>query len=320
MNRSTAFFAAALISPLIATAAVAQADRLPPWRTHLMPWLTHAGQPRPWRADTRLAPFNESGYPDDFQVYFAPSEPHSRAELMWVTITAYDPASDLYLGILINQPDSIRDVTLGENVVFRMSVADRGPAALRVNGRFDEAGWPPTAAPQFFTTLREGIRAYRNGHDGHVMPEIEHCISVLTPLMEYAPTNARKDELFVGHFVLGRCLAEQYATDRSIAQFRAAIALDSADVDSHMALLAELSVTTHARAGEVTPSDQRRWDQEFMGELAIDRGLARSDPDVDQILALLFRPSSDRLRDSMPPAEFARQQRIGFSIFRWKRR
>lgn len=285
-----------------------------------MPWLTHAGQPRPWRTDARLAAFNEPGYPDDFQVSFAGSDSVPKPELMWVTITAYDPTSDLYLGVLINEPYYIRDVSLGENVVFRISVANSRPVAMRVNGRFDEAGWPASAAPTFFAGLREGIRAYRNGHDGNNMPEIEHCITALTPLMKNAPANVRKDELFVGHFVLGRCLAEKYVTDQAISEFRAAIALDTSDVDSHMALLAELSVMTHRPPGELTPADRQRWDQQFLDELAIARRLAASDQDVGRVLDMVFDPSNDQQRDSLPPAELARRQRFGYAFFRWKRR
>src|SRR5687767_5838179 len=41
------------------------------WRRQPMPWLSHAGQPRPWRDDKRLTPYFAPGYPDDVQVIFA---------------------------------------------------------------------------------------------------------------------------------------------------------------------------------------------------------------------------------------------------------
>ena len=64
-------------------------------------------------------------------------------------------------------------------------------------------------SPPFFAVLREGIRAYRAGNDGHNMPGIERCIEVLTPTMAAVPAGATPEERFVGHFVLGRCLAEK---------------------------------------------------------------------------------------------------------------
>src|SRR5687767_11019562 len=58
-----------MLSALLALQASAQTPE-PPWRTRLMPWGTHAGQPRPWRNDSRLRGQAAPGYPDDYRVLF----------------------------------------------------------------------------------------------------------------------------------------------------------------------------------------------------------------------------------------------------------
>src|SRR5256885_4906003 len=212
-------------------------DPQPPWRSGLMPWQTHAGQPRPWRTDSRFAGYVEQGYPDDVLVLFTSSDSINGAkpEGLWVTVTAQDSTSGLFLGILREQPHTPRGVVEGDNVVFRIQPDLQSPVAVAFNGSYRDAGWPKSAAPEFFEHLREGIRAYRLGNNGHNMPEIDHCIAVLTSAMESVSSAARRDEEFVGHYVLGRCLAEKYVTEPAIRHFRTAIALDTNDLDSHMA-------------------------------------------------------------------------------------
>jgi len=297
-------------------------DAQPPWRSRLMPWQTHAGQARPWRTDARLAAFVEQGYPDDVLVFFVSPDSlrGSKPETCWVTVTAYDSPSGLFLGILREKPHAAMGVAEGDNVVFRIHPDSRTPVAVTFHGGYSDAGWPPTAVPAFFATLREGVRAYRLGNNGHNMPEIERCISGLTVAMDKVPAGASRDEEFVGHFVLGRCLAEKYVTDQAIHHFRAAIALDTNDVDSHMALLAELSVMTHHRPGELSASDEVRWEREFLSELAIVRRRFTADAGVQQVLTMVFDPAGESTVDSLWRPYLPRLRRVGYGVFRWKQR
>lgn len=287
-----------------------------------MPWQTHSGQARPWRFDGRLAPFVEQGYPDDVLVLFGnPDSLHeSRPQTFWVTVTAYDSASGLFLAILREKPPASMGVAEGDNVVFRFHPDLRTPVALAFNGSYRDAGWPPTAVPTFFGTLREGIRAYRLGNNGHNMPEIERCVSVLNSAMGAVPAGARRDEQFVGHFVLGRCLAEKYVTEQAISHFRAAIALDANDLDSHMALLAELSIMTHHRPGELSPGEETRWEREFVTELAVVRARFGEDAGVQQVLTMVFDPAGEATVDSLWRSHLPKLRRVGYGVFRWKQR
>ncbi len=314
-----------LVSAVVLSAHLARAQQIvspPPWRSRLMPWQTHAGQPRPWRTDARLASFVEQGFPDDVLVLFGSSDSvrGRKPETLWVTVTAYDSATAFFLAILREKPHAPMDVAVGDNVVFRIHPQLRGPVAVAFNGSYRDAGWPPSAVPGFLDTLREGIRAYRLGNNGHNMPEIEHCIAVLTPPMAGVPAAARQDEAFVGHFVLGRCLAEKYVTEQAIQQFRAAISLDTADVDSHMALLAELSVMTHHRPGELSASEETRWEQEFLAELAVVRARFGGDAGVQQVLTMVFDPGGEATVDSLWRPYLPKLRRVGYGVFRWKQR
>ncbi len=294
----------------------------PPWRTHVMPWLTHTGQPRPWRTDRRLAGYGEQGYPDDVLVLFsgADSLKGQKPEAMWVTVTAYDSTSGLFLGVLRNQPYAPMGINEDDNVVFRIHPQMKRPIAVAFNGSYGDAGWPPTSAPGFLLKLREGIRAYRLGNNGHTPPEIDRCISLLTALMDSVPPSARRDEAFVAHYVLGRCLAEKYQTELAIRHFRSAISLDTNDLDSHMALLAELSVMTHHRPGELAPSDEERFERDFLQELAIVGSRFGRDPGVQQILTPLFDPAGEATVDSVWRPYLDKLRRVGYGVFRWKQR
>jgi hypothetical protein len=287
-----------------------------------MPWVTHAGQPSPWRTDRRLTSYFEQGYPDDVLVRFgaADSLQGQKPEAMWVTITAYDSASALFLGILGNQPFTLPGLSERDNVVFRIHPQWKRPVAVAFNGSYRDAGWPTSAVPEFFARLREGIRAYRLGNNGHNVPEIERCISILTPLMDSVPSAVRSDENFVGHYVLGRCFSEKYQTEAAIRQFRAAISLDTNDLDSHMALLAELSVMTHHPPGQLSPADEARWEREFLDELVVVRSRFAQDPGVEQVLGLLFAPTSEATVDSLWRPYVAKLRRVGYAVFRWKQR
>jgi len=308
------------VTPLVAYGQVG--DVQPPWRTYLMPWVTHSGQPRPWRVDRRLAGYAEQGYPDDVLVLFAEADTITshKPEGMWVTVTAYDSSSGLFLGVLRNQPYAPMGINEDDNVVFRIHPQLKRPVAVMYNGSYSDAGWPASAVPRFFARLREGIRAYRLGNNGHNPPGIERCITVLTPLVDSVPPTARADEQFVGHFVLGRCLAEKYETEAAIHQFRTAISLDTNDLDSHMALLAELSIMTHHRPGTLSSSEEQRWEHEFLDELTVVRVRFGQDSAVRQVLTLLFDPTGEANVDSLWRPYLPKLRRVGYATFRWKQR
>jgi hypothetical protein len=151
----------------------------PFWRVHVTPWESTAEDARPWRSDARLAGRSEPGYPDDFQVRFAnpDSARGGKPEFMWVRTIAYDASADRFLGILINAPFVLRDPREGDNVAFSVRSSD-GQLLAEGAPRFADAGWPAAPSP-FTTALRAGIRAYRDGHNGHTMPGIERCITTL---------------------------------------------------------------------------------------------------------------------------------------------
>jgi len=300
----------------------AQAKSVPLWQTRPIWWGPTAEEPHPWRADPRLKRFGEPGYPDDFQVFFAnpDSAQGKQNEVMWVRVIAADSATDLYLGILINQPDYLSNLSEGDNVVFRAHDSGALPTAVSTPS-YRDAGWPiASRASAYLATLRVGILAYRAGNNGHNMPRIEQCIAVLTPLMEAVPTTASADERFDGHYVLGRCLAEKYVTERAIAEFRSAIAINPNDLNAQMALLAELSIMTHKGPKELSADDDARWEREFLDQLQVVRTRFGDAPIVKRILSFVFDPSEEANLSPEAKAQLPKLRRVGYAIFRWKQR
>jgi len=313
---------AALLQITLAVATRApeqQTSAAPPWRFHLMPWLSHAGQVRPWRVDRRLEAYREPGYPDDAIVLFLnpDSLAGGRHEGMWLTITAYDSATDLFLGILIDQPSYIKSVKHWDNVAFRLDTAVHSLIAIAQNNSYEAAAWPATRVPAFRAGLLDGIRAYRDGGNGHNMPGIDRCIQLLAPMLRAIPPGASSEEQFVGHYVLGRCLAEKYETQLAAGEFRAAISLDSTDMDAHMALLAELSVMTHD-LGKGSPTQDTSWEQALLDELGIVRTRFGNEPGVHETLDFVFDPALEAQVAPEWRPYIPKLRRIGYAVFRWK--
>lgn len=296
------------------------ADSTPDWNKRLVPWESHVDEERPWRADARVYRYLHKQFRDDAQVVF-PIDGRAAVpfEAMWVRTIAYDSLSDQYLGILLNRPAFIRSVAQFDNVVFRAD-SGRPPKAVGSSDDYDKPGWPQSLVPEFVATLRDGIRAYRSGRNGHNMPGIERCVEILTPAVRNIPLRARPDERFVAHFLLGRCLAEQYDTDRAIVQFRAAIAVDPTDVDGQMALLAELTVKAHAPVASRSATDIEHWDRALSEQLAVIRGGFLDSPGIRRTLEVVFDPRHDPAGSSPTAAEAERRKRIGSGTLRWKRR
>lgn len=215
---------------------------------------------------------------------------HGPAERMWVRTIDYDPASDLFLGVLLNHPDQLRTLHVGDNVVYRIDPAHGVPVAVGAPD-YAQAGWSTASDDAFTPALRDGLRAYRAGSMGGDVTAMEHCIAVLSPAMTTAAAVATREEQYTGHYVLGRCLAERHQATRAIEEFRAAVQLEPDAGDAHMALLAELSAMAHRRGGAVATADDARWRRAFLDELAIVRDRFMDRDGVSEGLALVSDPA-----------------------------
>lgn len=291
----------------------------PVWRDHLVLWPKSPGEPTPWRDDPRLRGRFEAGFPDDTLVIFMSRDPNEKPEGMWVRVIEYDSKTDLFLAVLINQPFHLKGVAEGDNVVFGFRSGQQNPVAVD-DGRGHLTAAPPrTKEPAFLTTVLDGVQAYRQGNFGHNMPGIERCIAVLTPAVRTAPPAATVAERFVAHFVLARCSAEKYETKTAVEQFRAAIALAPDDLDAQMGLLAELSILVHPSPGKPLPEDQATWDQAFLDQLALVKAKFADDKLVVKMTSLIFDATSAQA-SKLSPEEAARSRKVGYGLFRWKRR
>lgn len=293
----------------------------PPWRNRLVLWRKQPDERTPWRDDARLRGRFNAGFPDDIQVLFLNPDPAAagKNEVMWVRIIERDPKADLFLGILLNAPNHLRDVADRDNVVFRFDSTANPLVAVNQGQGHRAAAMPRTQAPRFLEAVVDGVRAYRQGNFGHNMLGIERCIQILSPAVRQIPAAATTDERFTAHFVLARCLAEKYETRSAIQQFRAAIALDPADVDAQMGLLAELTLMVGLRAGKPPSSDQAVWDKAFLDQLSLVKARFASDRAVQATTAAIFDESKAG-EMKLSESQISRNRQYGFGDFRWKRR
>ena len=315
---------AALGITLLAPHAQAQTSRtrvaapVPPWQQRLMPWLSYANEPRPWRTDKRFTGRFARGLPDDVQVLFTVPA-GGQSEVVWVTITAYDAASDQFLAIASNRRSGTKLISPYDNVVFRFREGAPYPVAIDRGAGYGRAGWPTSRAPTFFNGLLAGIRAYRAGHNGRNIPSIRQCATILEPLAKKIPPEARTDERFVLHYVLGRCYAELLDTKNAITAFRAALSDDPNDPHTHMALIAEYSIMVHLPDDKLPAKERALWDQAIINEIDFVRKHYMSYPGVSMALNLMFDAKAADA-NQWPAADRARGARIGYSRIRWKQR
>ena len=63
-----------------------------------------------------------------------------------------------------------------------------------------------------------------------------------------------------------------------------------------------------------------RWDRAFIDQLAVARSRFGTHPDVVTMLEMIFDPSQEAEVTSEWRADLPRLRRIGYAVFRWKRR
>jgi hypothetical protein len=302
-------------------------DAAPIWEREVTAFSTvEPPDARPWRKDSRLAGlFHSAEFPDDIDVVFEVKDSRPPLEVMWVTVLAYDPGSDRFLGQLLDAPYAVATAHKGDNVVFRVAA----PGAIRIanvpgrdrwcvaedDGRgFGAQGWPRRMTP-FVSAMSQGVRAYRLGNFGHNQPEIERCIAQLRPALSPEPTDAGRRDLQLANFVLARCLSEKYLTAEAVTRFERAIALDPRDSYAQMGLIAELTVLVHS--GEPNDALAKR-----KGQLVEDMARMRADfPNQTQALQLLdmFRDPK-QAKPGLSPGEIEEGKQIGFAVIRYKYR
>ncbi|WP_426753493.1 hypothetical protein [Myxococcus sp. Y35] len=255
--------------------------------------------------------------PDDIQVFFPnpESEDPMKDEVMWVTVIAHDAASGAFLGILLNAPRHLKDVQEGDNVVFHLPPDAPLPVAVGMGG--ERLGWPVTAADSLTETVVRGVRHYRQGRFGHNPPGIQACVGTLGHVLEPSPQDAPADLRALGHFVLARCLAEQYETERAIHHFEEVLRLTPEDEYARMGLLAELSVMVHTSPDELKSGTELDWQERYLKQMAT--ALERiKNPHSLELLGVIFSEEEIKNAAESNPERERKLRRIGAGAFRYK--
>jgi hypothetical protein len=297
----------------------AQGDS-PQWESEFVVWPRYEGQPTPWRDDSRIKNSSPEGYPDDFPVVFDNPDPAAQDELIWVTAIDYHAPTDEYLGIVLNTPFNLKSIRERDNAVFKYDPETSQLHALAASGDYGRRGLPQRASRGVHAELWEGIRQYRLGNYGHNQPAIEQCIEVLSAVAPRLGDSASTDDSFLAYFVLGRCNAEAYNTDAAIEAFRSALEFNNDDVDAHMALLAEYTLKVHPRLDQPPEAYDASWEPLLVEQLNYVRREFPDDPAVATATTIIFDESEVTNLSELSEEEIARRRKVGFGIFRWKRR
>ncbi len=291
-----------------------------PWDREWVVWAEEdAARSAVWREHPRMEGRFHEQYPDDIQVFFQhpESEDPMHNEVMWVTVIAHDAASDTFLGVLLNAPRHLKDVQEGDNVVIHPPADSPLPAAREAGkGRL---GWPVVAASSFSETLIRGVRSYRQGRFGHHPPGIQACIDTLGPALEPTPQAEPANLRALGHYVLARCLSEQYETVRAIHHFEEVLRLTPDDAFARMGLLAELSVLAHMRPDALPSGTEQEWESRYLAQVAVARERLQNSEAL-RLLDVIFSQNEIEAGDELTPEELEKRRRVGAGAFRYKAR
>ena len=98
--------------------------------------------PSPWTDHPKLRGRFHAEFPDDLQVIVHDGSPqisHRHAELVWVRITGFE--NDRFSGVVLNQPDQLRSVAEGSQIVF--IVPESGEHPLQVSSKYldERSNW-----------------------------------------------------------------------------------------------------------------------------------------------------------------------------------
>ncbi|AKQ65039.1 hypothetical protein A176_001951 [Myxococcus hansupus] len=272
-----------------------------------------------WRGHPRMEGRFHEEAADDIQAFFQHPESNDpmHNEVMWVTVIAHDAASDSFLGILLNAPRHLKDVQEGDNVVIHLPAEAELPFARDAGkGRL---GWPVAAAGSFSETLIRGVRSYRQGRFGHHPPGIQACIETLGPVLEPAPQSEPANLRALGHFVLARCLAEQYETVRAIHHFEQVLRLTPEDEYARLGLLAELSLLAHMRQDALPSGTEQEWESRYLAQVAVARERLQNRQALE-LLDVIFSQQEIESGDELTPEQLEKRRRVGAGAFRYKAR
>ncbi len=282
-----------------------------PWRERLVVWRP-TDAPSPWLEDDRLRDQSPPEYPSDFPVVFAPDRDGSSFEMMWVRVFAHDSGGDRYLGHLLNPPHFLQSVAQGDRIVFGYDETLELGLARHDDWDYEVLTVPPAALGGDLEELYQGIVHFRKGESGHVQEEIRACVNTLTGVVAREQPALDREHRYLAHYILGRCLAEAYETDRAIEQFERAIELEPHALDPQMALLAELCVKVYKKP------ESERLEKRYLDQLELVRERYGENERVALILQMLFDPKNSGDISHLSEREVARRRRVGFGVFRWK--
>lgn len=192
--------------------------------------------------DPRVVKAAAKWFPTYVAVRFSPlaRDTAKNPEYLWVRILDLDAPSGIYLGELVEPPRHVVTVRRRDNVVFRFrTIMDTIPSALPVGGSYLAH---PGAMTEFDKAFVEAVSAYREVEYGRNREALPDCYAKLKKAVSLGGSSGAPRDAYHARYLLGRCYSEGYEIDSAIAWYKAAMKIDSSNLDAPLSLMGDYTL------------------------------------------------------------------------------
>lgn len=192
--------------------------------------------------DPRVVKAAAKWFPTYVAVRFSPLERDTtrNPEYLWVRILDLDAPSGVYLGELVEPPRHVVSVKRRDNVVFRFrTIMDTIPSAIPVGGSYLAH---PGVATEFDKAFVEAVAAYRETEFGRNREALPDCRAKLGKAVSLSGSAGSRRDAYHARYLLGRCFSEGYEIDSAIAWYKAAMEVDSSNLDAPLSLMGDYTI------------------------------------------------------------------------------
>lgn len=224
-----------------------------------VPWVDSLAQ------DPRVVKAAAKWFPTYVAVRFAPlaRDTAGNPEYLWVRILDLDAPSGIYLGELVEPPRHVVTAKRRGNVVFRFrTIMDTIPSALPVG---DSYLAHPGMKTEFDKAFVDAVAAYREVEYGRNREALPDCYAKLKKTVSLSDSTSSRRAAYHARYLLGRCYSEGYEIDSAIVWYKAAMKIDSSDLDAPLSLMGDYTIryaesmrTRNVRAAMAQKSEMQK--------------------------------------------------------------
>lgn len=201
-----------------------------------VPWVDSLAQ------DPRVVKAAAKWFPTYVAVRFSPlaRDTTKNPEYLWVRILDLDPVSSTYLGELVEPPRHVVTARRRDNVLFRFrTIMDTIPSAIPVGASYLAH---PGVATDFDKAFVEAVAAYRETEFGRNREALPDCDAKFRRAVVLSGSAGSRRDAYNARYLLGRCHSEAYEIDSAVAWYKAAMKIDSSNLDAPLSLMGDFTI------------------------------------------------------------------------------